>query len=119
MKLIVAGLAAAGLLLGGVAAQAAPKGTPNYYGYVPHQKTGGDHPGGHSSVTGHKKNGGSAAYGAGYGGGGGYDGGGHHGGYDGGDGKGGKGKKVATCFPPGHCKSINEGYYGPPGQRGK
>ena len=127
MKIVVGLLAAGALLVGAPAAYAGPKGTPNYYGYVPHQKTGGNHPGGHSSVTGHKKNGSGSPYYSygGYSGGSGskgstgsksYDG---HDGYDGHDKGKSKYKKPATCFPPGHCKSINQGYYGPPGQRGR
>ena len=116
MKLVIVGIAAAGILAGVTSVEAKPKGTPNYYGYVPHQKTGGDHPGGHSSVTGHKKNGGgSVGGGSNDNGGPGYNDHDYGGGYDDHKGK----KKAATCFPPGHCKSINEGYYGPPGQRGR
>ncbi|HEX8569117.1 MAG TPA: hypothetical protein VF699_04230 [Caulobacteraceae bacterium] len=104
MKMIAGVLAASAMLvLAPAGAGAQPKGTPNYYGYVPHQKTGGNHPGGHSSVYGHKKNAGS------------YSGGGHvHNGCHGHP-----QKPVARCFPPGHCKSINKGYYGPPGQKGR
>jgi len=107
IKHLTAGAALAALVLAAPAAMAqstgGPKGTPNYYGYVPHQKTGGDHPGGHSSIYGHKKNPRTGAPG------------GHvHNGCHG------QPKKpVAQCFPRGHCKSINQGYYGPPGQKGR
>ena len=113
MKIFAGVLASCALLAFVPAVQAQPKGTPNYYGYVGHQKTGANHPGGHSSVTGHKKNGSGSAY---------YS----YGGSSGGSGTCGhtcgskpKPKKVYTCFPPGHCKSINKGYYGPPGQKGR
>ena len=112
MKMFAGVLVASALLVlapAGAGAQSkggGPKGKPNYSGYVPHQKTGGNHPGGHSSVYGHKKNAGS------------YSGGGHvHNGCHGHP-----AKPVARCFPPGHCKSINDRkspYYGPPGQRGR
>ena len=105
MKILAGVTGAAALLLLAPAVEAqskggGPKGVPNSYGYVKHQKTGGNHPGGHSSVTGHKKNAGTS-----------YAGHVHNGCH------GHPKKPVARCFPPGHCKSINEGYYGPPGQR--
>ena len=121
MKMIAGALGAAALLMLAPAVEAqskggGPKGVPNSYGYVPHQKTGGNHPGGHSSTYGHKKNapGGYSSGGSSSGG--------HH---AHGPGCGhtcsscGKPpeKKVYRCFPPGHCKSINQGYYGPPGQQ--
>ena len=125
MKIFAGVLAASALLVLAPAVEAqnkggGPKGVPNTYGYVPHQKTGGNHPGGHSSVYGHKKN---APGGGSY-----YSGGGSGGGHVHGPGCGHpcssckppeKKKQVYRCFPPGHCKSINEGYYGPPGQRGR
>ena len=117
MKIFAGVLASCALLAFVPAVQAQPKGTPNYYGYVGHQKTGGNHPGGHSSVTGHKK------YGGGYSGGGNSDGETHvhtsacgHTCYSC---EKPKPQPVARCFPPGHCKSINQGYYGPPGQKGR
>ena len=125
MKIIagVAGAAALLMLAPTVVAQSkggGPKGVRNYNGYVPHQKTGGNHPGGHSSTYGHKKNAPGGSYAGG--------------------GSSGEHvhnsscghtctscgnpppKKVYRCFPPGHCKSINDqpkGYYGPPGQKGR
>jgi hypothetical protein len=107
MKILAGVVAVSALLMVGPAmangSKGGPKGTPNYYGYVPHWKTGGNHPGGHSSVYGHRNNAGSSSSG------------GHvHNGCHG------HAKKpVARCFPPGHCKSINQGYYGPPGQKGR
>ena len=122
MKIYAGVMSAAALLLLAPAVEAAgkgggPKGVPNYYGPVAHQKTGGNHPGGHSSTYGHKKN---AP-------GGGYQSGGGSGSHVHGPGCGHTcsscgnppPKKVYRCFPPGHCKSINEGYYGPPGQKGR
>ena len=105
------GLMAAAAMIAFAPAAVAQKGVPNSYGYVKHQKTGGNHPGGHSSVTGHKKNAGT--YSSGYTG---ASGGGHThtpgcGHYTP------KPEPKKRCFPPGHCKSINQGYYGPPGQR--
>ena len=110
MRLLTAAFAAGALL---VAVPAAAQ--------VTHQKTGtAYHPGGHSWNNGHKKSGkGVPVYGY--------------------TGSGGanhvhtsacghkcysckpKPKPVARCFPPGHCKSINESprYYGPPGQKGR
>ena len=104
-KTLAALAAAAALVCAGSAAQAqgGPKGVPNTFGYVPHQKTGGDHPGGHSSIYGHRNNDRSGMSG------------GHvHNGCHGQ-----APKPVAQCFPRGHCKSINQGYYGPPGQKGR
>ena len=107
------GAVAASLMLTLAPASAlAQKGVPNYYGPVDHQKTGTtNHPGGHSSVYGHKKNAGSGGY---------YQSGGYSSGSSCGKcGSKPKPKPVLRCFPPGHCKSINQGYYGPPGQKGR
>ena len=117
MKIFAGVLAATALLAFTPAVQAQPY-TPNYRGYVPHQKTGGNHPGGHSSVTGHKKKGGGSSYSGGPSGGGTHV---HTGscGHTCYSCEKPKPKPVARCFPPGHCKSINQGYYGPPGQKGR
>ena len=88
-----------------------------------HQKTGtSQHPGGHSWNNGHKNSGKGVPV---YGYSGGSSGGGSQYGCKSGCSQPKKKVVIGRCFPPGHCKSINQvdskghRYYGPPGQKGR